>query len=85
MPGWQVHRHEKGGELGEDARNKRHGPTRMAMYGGDNVESARQESQQSSGQAASASNHAPMQHNKPTSAIPSHESMQVEQNQVLVP
>ena len=38
----------------EDAGNKRHGPARMGMHDGDDVESDRKESQQSGGQAPSA-------------------------------
>ena len=63
----------------EDAGDKRHGPVRMGMHGGDDVESPRKESQQSSGQAPSACNPAPMQQDEPAAALPANESMQVEQ------
>ena len=62
----------------EDAGNKRHGPPRMGMHGGDDVEGPRKESQQSSGKAPSASNPAPMQLDEPAAALPANKSMQVE-------
>ena len=59
--------------------NQAVGPARIEMHGGDDVESPRKESQQSSGQAPSASNPAPMQQDEPAAALPANESVQVEQ------
>ena len=50
----------------------------MEVHGGDDVESPRKESQQSSGQATSASNPAPKQQDEPDAALPANKSMQVD-------